>query len=265
MKATQAIIMILLTVSSAGARLSPLAPQPDWSRLEAFQETITRKDFLALLEKVYAPAGAWKETITVHEEMALISTRPDRQPFLLRFAPSRESAKPVPRYWRSRQQLPPEEPGKPLAGLRIALDPGHIGGDWARMEQRWFQIGDFPPVTEGDMTLTVAQLLTPRLEALGAEVFLTRDSAAPAISLGVDQLTSLAAESLGEKGILSDEESLRKESERLFYRVAEIRRRATLVNEIIRPDMVVCLHFNAEAWGDPNNPQLVDENHLHFL
>jgi N-acetylmuramoyl-L-alanine amidase len=265
LKVTEAIVAALLTVSPVWATLSQLAPQPDWSKLEAFQETITRKDFLALLEKVYAPAGAWKEVIAVHEEMAIITTRPDRQPFLLRFAPSRESAKSVPRYWRSRLQLPPEEPNKPLAGLRIALDPGHIGGDWARMEQRWFQIGDSPPVTEGDMTLTVARLLTPHLEELGAEVYLTRDNTAPATSLAVDQLTYLAAESLGEKGILSDEESLRKESERLFYRVAEIRRRATLVNEVIRPDMVICLHFNAEPWGDANNPQLVDQNHLHFL
>jgi hypothetical protein len=28
---------------------------------------------------------------------------------------------------------------------------------------------------------------------------------------------------------------------------------------------VICLHFNAEPWGDATNPQLVDQNHLHFL
>ncbi len=265
MKVTKAIFAVLLTVSPLWATLSSLAPQPDWSKLEVFQETITRKDFLALLEKVYAPGGVWRETIDVQDEVAIITTRPDREPFLLRFAASRESAKSVPRYWRSRQQLPPEEPDKPLAGVRIALDPGHIGGDWARMEQRWFQIGDSLPVTEGDMTLTVARLLTPRLEKLGAEVFLTRDQAAPATSLAIDQLTNLAAESLAENGIIADEESLRKESERLFYRVAEIRSRATLVNQVIRPDIAICLHFNAEAWGQADNPQLVDENHLHFL
>ncbi len=51
----------------------------------------------------------------------------------------------------------------------------------------------------------------------------------------------------------------------MFYRVAEIRRRAKLVNETFRPDLVLCLHFNAEAWGDEKNPKLLDENHLHFL
>ena len=115
------------------------------------------------------------------------------------------------------------------------------------------------------MTLTVARLLSPRLEKLGAEVFLTRDKAAPATSLAIDQLTNLAAESLAETGIIADEEGLRKESERLFYRVAEIRSRATLINQVIRPDIAICLHFNAEAWGEADNPQLVDENHMHFL
>ena len=265
MKVPEAITAFLLIVSPAEAALTPLAPQPDWSSLEVFQETITRKDFLSLLEKVYAPAGAWKETIVVQDEMAVITTRPEGPPFSLRFAPSREAARSIPRYWRSRMQLPPEEPDKPLAGLRIALDPGHIGGYWAKMEERWFRIGDSPPVTEGDMTLTVAELLTPRLEELGAEVFLTRGKPAPATDLIVNQLEDVAAESLADKAIPNDEESLRKESERLFYRVAEIRRRANLVNQVIRPDVVICLHFNAEPWGAADNPQLVDQNHLHFL
>ncbi len=254
-----------MIASSASGLLTPLAPQPDWSKLEVFQETITRRDFLALLDKLYAPAGAWKETISVEDTAAIIVTQPEASPFVLRFAASRQTAKSIPRFWRSRMQLPPEEPNKPLAGLRIALDPGHIGGYWAKMEQRWFQIGDGPAVTEGDMTLTVAQLLAPRLEKLGAEVFLTRNKPAPATSLLIGQLGTAAAESLVDQGIPGDQTAIQKESERLFYRVAEIRRRATLVNQVIRPDVVICLHFNAEAWGDPGNPQLVDQNHLHFL
>jgi N-acetylmuramoyl-L-alanine amidase len=198
-------------------------------------------------------------------DMAVITTRPDKSPFLLRFALSRDMAKSIPRYWRGRLQLPAEEPGKPLAGLRIALDPGHIGGYWARMEERWFQIEDSPPVTEGDMTLTVAEILAPRLEGLGAQVFLTRGKPTPSTSLTSAQLENAAIASLSEKGIPADGENLRKESERLFYRAAEIRRRARRINELIRPDVVICLHFNAEPWGDATNPQLVDQNHLHFL
>ena len=265
MKVPDAITIFSLIATSALGGLTPLAPQPVWSKLNGFQETITRRDFLALLDKVYAPSGAWKETITVAETAAVVVTQPGAPPFLLRFAPSRETAKSIPRYWRSRLQLPPEEPSRPLAGLRIALDPGHIGGYWAKMEERWFQIGDALPVTEGDMTLTVAQLLAPRLEELGAEVFLTRSKPVPATSLLIGQLGTAATESLVDQGIPADQAAIQKESERLFYRVAEIRRRATLVNQVIRPDVVICLHFNAEGWGDPGNPQFVDQNHLHFL
>ena len=50
---------LFLAVLLAGAlpfcaraqRLSPLAEKPDWTRLEAFQETITRADFERLLAR----------------------------------------------------------------------------------------------------------------------------------------------------------------------------------------------------------------------
>src|SRR5204862_7033146 len=58
---------------------------------------------------------------------------------------------------------------------------------------------------------------------------------------------------------------IRWQSEILFYRYSEIRRRAVLVNTKLHPDLVLCLHFNAEGWGDPNNPTLIDVNHLHLL
>ena len=61
------------------------------------------------------------------------------------------------------------------------------------------------------------------------------------------------------------EQTVRWQSEILFYRYSEIRRRAVLVNTKLHPDLVLCLHFNAEGWGDPKNPTLIDHNHLHLL
>jgi N-acetylmuramoyl-L-alanine amidase len=263
-RAAAFLSLLLVSATWAPARLSPLAPSPDWSKLDAFQKTVTREDFEALL-KIYAPGGAWKDTILIKDDVAIITTRPDRAPYLLRFAPSRQAAKAVPTYWRTRANLPAEEPGKPLSGLKIALDPGHLGGYWAKVEERWFQIGNSKPVTEGDMTLFVAKLLAKRLQSYGAQVYLTRTRPGPVTSLRPDRLKKAAEASLQDKSEVINETSLQKESERLFYRVGEIRRRGTLVNEKIQPDAVICLHFNAEAWGDPTNPQLVDRNHLHFL
>ena len=61
------------------------------------------------------------------------------------------------------------------------------------------------------------------------------------------------------------EQTIRWQSEILFYRYSEIRRRAALVNFKLHPDLVLCLHFNAEGWGDPTSPMLTDTNHLHLL
>jgi len=61
------------------------------------------------------------------------------------------------------------------------------------------------------------------------------------------------------------EQTVRWHSEILFYRTSEIRERARRVNSKLRPDVVLCLHFNAEAWGDERNPILTDKNHLHLL
>ncbi len=61
------------------------------------------------------------------------------------------------------------------------------------------------------------------------------------------------------------EKSIQWEAERLFYRISEIRTRARLVNDVLQPDVTLCLHFNAEEWGDPAKPALVEKNHLHLL
>jgi N-acetylmuramoyl-L-alanine amidase len=262
-------VLLALSLLAAGtlshAKLSPLAPKPDWADLDAYQQSITRDDFLFLLERVYAPKGAWRSTIDVGREAASIRTADGAPPYLLRFAPSRSEIKSGARFWRSKAQMPARPEDKPLAGVRIAIDPGHIGGKWAKMEERWFRIGNSPPVTEGDMTLYVAKMLVPQLKQLGAQVWLTRSKSAPVTSARPGRLGDAAADSLADKEQAANPAAIKHESELLFYRISEIRRRAELVNEEIKPDLVLCLHFNAEAWGNPDRPALTDKNHIHFI
>jgi N-acetylmuramoyl-L-alanine amidase len=246
------------------SRLSPLAEMPSWRSLYGYQESITHKDFVDLLDRVYAPAGAWKDVIRVEADRALVMTTAGNF-WELRFAESRETAKPVRRKWRARSELTGRTKDQPLHGVKITLDPGHIGGDWAKIEERWFQIGGSTPVTEGDMTLYVAKMLAERLDALGAQVTITRSNSRPVTSLRPDRLTDEAMKSLVEKDQAITPASVKREAERLFYRAAEIRRRARLVNARFKPDLVLCLHFNAEAWGNESRPTLSEKNHLHFL
>lgn len=255
---------LLLGDSLHAAFLSPLAPPPDWSTLQRYAGTITAGEFQELLQKVYVPDGSWRKWITFTPSQALIVPGAGAAPITLALAPPGSIPKAPSRYWKSRDEHTPV-PGKPLAGMRIALDPGHLGGAFAQMEARWFRIGNSRPVEEGEMTLIVAKLLKKRLQALGAQVWLTRTRNGATTSLRPGNLTNAAAASLHQEGHSAAGLDLQHEAELLFYRVGEIRTRARLVNQVIRPDLVVCLHFNAEEWGDPAHPSLTDKNHLHLI
>jgi hypothetical protein len=276
MAAWFACICLALSAGAAfGEKLTPLAPAPDWDRLEPFQETITAAEFAQLLGEVYAPDGAASGIIELNETEARILKDAALQTwFTLRFAAT--APRPVPRFWRPAASIPTTA-AKPLAGVKIAIDPGHLGGKWAKMEERWFVIGGGKPVAEGDMTLLVAKLLAPRLRKLGAEVSLVRKSAVPLTGRRPEDLRAAAITELRTGGIVFTrpvhsgpddplkENSILWHQEKLFYRVSEIRDRGLYLNRRLRPDLTLCLHFNAESWGDPRDPRLVERNHLHVL
>ena len=264
--------------SHAVEHLGILGAHPRWSVLEKYQETITHDDFARLVQGVYCTQGIGDESIKIDNESARILTNRDAQSFFtLRFANDESSRKPVPRLWRPAKSLSPAKSDKPLSGLRIALDPGHLGGRWAKMEERWFQVDETTPVTEGDLTLRVSRLLAQRLQKLGAKVLFVRNSTQPITPKRPADFKELARKILIRNGVpqprteiidpndSEKEQTIRWQSEILFYRYSEIRRRAVLVNTKLHPDLVLCLHFNAEGWGDPKSPNLVDPNHLHLL
>ena len=258
------LLLLLGTSSAQAALLSPLSPQPDWTTLQLYAGSISAADFAQLLQRVYVPDGSWHQWISISPTQAVITPHVGANPITLPLAPPGSIPKCPPRFWKARsERTSPKR--MPLAGLRIAIDPGHLGGSFAQMEARWFRIGRSRPVEEGEMTLIVARLLKERLEAMGAEVWLTRTKNGPTTSLRPTKLRNTAIGSLQEEGVTPTDRLVQLESERLFYRIGEIRNRARLVNERIRPDLVICLHFNAEEWGDPAHPTLTDKNHLHLL
>ena len=273
-----ALLLVTTAAAVAAPNISPLAKQPDWASLEAFHETMTRAEFERLLQNVYCARGVDVSLIQVEPEAARIAIDRDEQTwFTLRFAPEEGARKPTPRSWRPAAQLPPAPKGRELAGLKVTLDPGHIGGSWARMEERWFQVGDSKPVQEGDMTLRVAKLIAPQLRKLGATVSLVREKNAPATEKRPDDLKEVSRKILLRAGNPEPrdnfegpddpqkEQTVQWQNERLFYRNSEIRKRAERVNTTFKPDVVLCLHFNAESWDEPSKPSLTDRNHLHLL
>ncbi len=73
---------------------------------------------------------------------------------------------------------------EPLKGLKVAIDPGHMGGDfWDKETGKFVKpvktkpstlLGESVKVSEADLNLNTAFLVATELEQLGAEVLITR-------------------------------------------------------------------------------------------
>ncbi|HTB62528.1 MAG TPA: hypothetical protein VK737_02975 [Opitutales bacterium] len=230
----------------------------DWARLLSYQGTLTAEEWRTALDQRFAPNGAAKGYVEIAPDGTSLDILPrmeERTPvatfFQLQARPP-NTPRPFPpagaRYWRSLAELGSATPEHPLAGLRIALDPGHLGGEWGKLEARSFSFNGDPPVQEGDLALHVAQLLAPRLEALGAEVSFVRDRPGP-----------LTGENI------ADVHPANFAAMEVFLNT-EIHARAQRVNEVLKPDLVLCLHLDAVDWPDPKNPALVSiPQHFHIM
>jgi hypothetical protein len=268
-------------------QLSPLAPTPDWSAFEAYQKTITREEFSRLINQVYSIDGVFWDYADINDDRVIIySDTAKRHPlFTLHFAASEGACLPLPYHYKT--QATSTDPAQPLKGIKIALDPGHIGGDWAVLEARYFKLGDDPPVEEAKLNLITCERLAERLEADGAEIIWAKHSYEPVTDLRPDDLhrEAIAALALPEHASSHSgytpsflfgiqlphvqrassqsaiEARIDNEAALLFYRVAEIRARGDVVNKQ-HPDLTICVHYNADDWGDPNNPTLTDHSRL---
>lgn len=78
--------------------------------------------------------------------------------------------------------------GKSLRGLRVALDPGHMGGDlWDVRTGKYVRSGN-TKLSEGILALQTALLIEQRLRAMGAQVLITHRGPRPVTNVGYDQI-----------------------------------------------------------------------------
>ena len=284
-----ALGFLVVALPSHGGTLSPLAPKPDWSVLQGYQQTITRQEFTRLIDQVYSIDGAfWKYADIDDKHVIVFSDTAKQHPLLsLNFAPSDAAC--LPRPYTYKTQSVSQDPARPLKGIKIALDPGHIGGDWAKLEARYFKLGDDPPVEEAKLNLITCDRLAERLEADGATIIWAKHGYEPVTDLRPDDLHHQAIAALAGHPTSNSssgytpsflfglpmtgrgaarhptqaaaEERVDNEAALLFYRVAEIRARGDVVNRQ-HPDLTICVHYNADDWGDPDHPSLIGNSHL---
>ncbi len=271
-------VFVLLTSISQlpSAHLLRADDAPRWELLDPFQRTMTRAEFPSRLDRVFSPTGVFQKFLTYDGDSVLIfdDERHEQRLYQLQFAT--DARRVVKRTFHTLEELPAlkNPPDQPLRGLRIALDPGHIGGEFARMEERSFKMNDGTAEQEAVQNLIVARLLAPQLEHAGATVLFTKNDLKPVTDASLEQCREPAEKYVRENvatrsdvramGELAREafllDAVRKRMELEFYRNAEIRARAALVNDRLRPDLTLCIHFNATGDGDkpaPDNRLLV--------
>lgn len=255
--------------------LTSMGEAPDWSRLDQYQAQVTASDFRWLLESQFAPNGAAEEFIEIQPDQVLIKREAsDEDPIALKFRSFEETPPPAPRYWRTKAEwaAAQSQDAPPLAGLKIALDPGHLGGEFSAMEFRSWQAGDGPVFREGDFVLLVAQKLANRLEELGAEASLVRSTPGPVTTDTPESLRPLATKLVDQKEALTPGLAINLDDRQkqidalarlLFYRVSEIHARAEIVNDQLQPDVTLCLHVDGAT--PPEGQDLVERGYAHYL
>ncbi len=156
----------------------------------------------------------------------------------------------------------------PLSGIKIAIDPGHIAGDFAtaKTEGRFISMehkGKKYEFFEAELALTTAFLLRDSLVKYGAEVFLTRTQGNQAAFgksyrqwLESDFRLILKRKGYTNAQINSQMNTLNRSMS--FYKYfldADLEARASKIN-YFNPDITIFIHYNADfynsGWNKPS-------------
>jgi len=152
---------------------------------------------------------------------------------------------------------PQETKRSNLIGVKIAIDPGHLGGLFAHMEERYI---DIPPslertesitFDEGTLSYLTAVYLKVLLEKEGAIVMITRDRVGEGVySEGFFDWLKTNPQ------LWSNQVSLTRVFGK-YYNPLDLRARAEKINDFA-PDLSVVIHYNSQD-ADESKPS---NNHV---
>jgi N-acetylmuramoyl-L-alanine amidase len=236
-----------------------------WDLLSLYDGTLTRPEFERRLAAIFDPFGGLNPFLGITDQEVVLYGPPAAgmaQVFRLKFAPSPEAVRPVRPPYRTPEEYRKisKPPGRPLEGLRIAIDPGHIGGPWGRIENRSVRYKKSFPVQEGDFNIITARILREELSKRGASVFLVREDTEPVSPLRPPDFVDEAREIILKKsdrwtrrlaGLPPEEQNKRlgntliEMCEFLFYRSSEIFERGNKIRAQFQPDITLTLYINA--------------------
>lgn len=166
----------------------------------------------------------------------------------------------------------------PLKGLRVAIDPGHCGGHYALLEERYI---DMPidlehnittPLTfyEGNLNVMTAYRLQAKLEALGAKVMLTKSKIGECLcEKPFDQWLKEDFDQAVEKLVALETDPVKQKQDRLYwktqasrteifrstYNFIDLQNRADKINAF-NPHVTVTCHYNLAGEYEKNGKTL---------
>ena len=262
-----------------GPEGGPRLPSPNpWFPLDLYQGAITRQDFEQKLHTLFDPFNAFAPYLDITDSRVVVypsATDHTTPQFVLNFAPPGKATEPI-RWFRTPEEVraQPHAPDKPLDGLRVAIDPGHIGGPWAQMEERSTRYNGSAPVQEGDLNLITARILKQELTQMGAIVYVVRDSTEPVTPYRPDDFIEEARELLiaharnkaNLRALPPDHLNLlfgarlTELTEFLFYRCSEIIERGNRIRNNFVPDITVTLYIDATPRSSHSRLTDVNQN-----
>ncbi|NGX38841.1 MAG: hypothetical protein KR126chlam1_00156 [Chlamydiae bacterium] len=227
----------------------------DLSDFDGYQERWTRPEIEKKLEQFLQRDERMQNFFTLTDEVFTLYDTPISQKersveFCLKLIPS------------SKKEEGSTAKRKNLVGCKIAIDPGHLGGKYARLEERFI---DIPPslerekaiaFDEGTLSFLTARYLQILLEKEGAEVMITRKR----IGEGVYEKDFF-------DWLKASPELWWKEAHlttlfRRYYNPLDLRARAKRINAYA-PDLTVVIHYNSQevAEGSASNHSVASSNY----
>jgi len=264
------VFLLLASVGLRAAWVEPgdlfADPSPEaWAELERYAGTMTREQFDLSRRVVFDPFDGLAPFLRITDGDVTIYSEAGHQGSVLAkvaFAAADSVPRPIGVRGIGDPLAPLFQPGylfRPLAGLRVAIEPANIGGRWAVAEDRSTLYRGYGRIQEGDVNLLVARILKDRLRELGASVFVTRDGDEPVSGLTLDQVAEVALAVVSERPYVlpaafksrarnisnNSPAYLKVAAEVLLTKNLETRARAEKTRRSFQPDITIVLQFNA--------------------
>lgn len=278
-------IYFILFFFSLAFPLKALDLKDNASHFDPYQKTFSKSEIEEKISKMLLKDAQVEDFYTLTEAALKIYSSPedkvkDQPEFILELGtePKKETHIPI-----------SFDPHRPLNGMRIAIDPGHFGSQYAKLEEKYIDMdpnetfGIYQPIQfdEGTLATETAKRLASKLQALGAQILLTRTQPGETVYRKPFQTwLQQDFDSAIEKMIALQPDTSLREKEKIFWRekatpteifrstyaYVDLQRRADLINAF-KPHVTVSCHYNLGGIYDKDGktPGTTDDYTLFFI